>query len=164
MRKEGIKKLVNEICVTYGEVSDERIKAFEKKVSELRYLENAVLRHLANGTSIDTVAKILEVSPNYVRYQRRKAIRHMRTPDRYYSLMLGVEGREKMLEQHEGETLITDCDFTTKTANTLKRNGFMYLEELDSFIGNVPERFAYIDGLGKLGMSEILYYYARRNE
>ena len=163
MKKDGVAKLINEICLTRGDVSEERIKAYEVKVRELRYLENVCMRHLAYGSTIEHVARALEVSPKYVRYQKRKAIRHMRTPDRYYSLLLGLKGRQKMLEEHKGTVRVDDCHFTTKTVNTLKRNGFLYIEELDDFIGNVPERFAYIDGLGKLGMSEILYYYARRN-
>lgn len=162
MRK-GYGELVNKVCLTSGPVNKERTQALEKALSELPYLENVCLRHLANGCGYATVAKILDVTVPYVKHQEKKAIRHLRAPRRYYSILLGEKNYEKKLGNHEGKVLIQDCNLTTKTANTLERNGFLYIEELEEFIGNVPERFAYIEGLGKYGMSEILYYFYRKD-
>ncbi len=162
MLRAKVKDIINKVCLTEGEVSEERRNEFEGVLSELRYLENACIRHLANGSSYERVGKILEIPVSYVKYQERKAIRHMRSPRRYYTLLLGKEEYEKRLESHSGVISVDECGFTTKTANTLKRNGFEYMEELDSYIGSIPERFAYIEGLGKYGMSEILFYYSSR--
>lgn len=120
------------------------------------------LRHRANGCSYSTVAKMLETTVPYIKRQEKKAIRHLRAPRRFYSIMLGKEGYKNKLENHKGQHLIKDCDLTTKTANVLEKNGFLYIEELNEYIGNVPERFSYIEGLGKYGMSEILYYFYRK--
>lgn len=162
MIRANVNKVINKICLTRGEVGQERAKMFEPLIQELPFAENACMRHLANGCSYETVAKILEVPVSYVKKQERKAIRHLRAPRRYYLLLLGKDNYEYLMENHHGSIRIDKCDFTTKTANTLRRNGFEYLEELDSYIGSVPERFAYISGLGKYGMSEVLFYYAKR--
>lgn len=162
MLRAKVGDIINKVCLTTGEVSEVRRKAFEGMLSELRYLENACIRHLANGCSYERVGKILEIPVSYVKYQERKAIRHLRSPKRYYTLLLGSEEYAKKLESHTGVISVDECGFTTKTTNTLKRNGFEYVEELDSYIGGVPERFAYIEGLGKYGMSEVLFYYANR--
>ena len=106
MTRKGIEYLVNKICLTQGEVSDERVEAFKEKIGELPYLENVVIRHYINKQDYAHVAKVLDVTEDYVKYQFRKAIRHLRTPDRYYAMMLGLEGRKKQLDNHEGFILI----------------------------------------------------------
>lgn len=164
MRRKGAKELINKICITSGEVTKEQEDALENMMKELPYLENVCLRHRANGMSYAQVAKILEITPAYVKYQERKAIRHLRSPKRYYSILLGEKKYSEKLENHSGSKLISECGLTTKTENTLKRNGFLYIEELSEYIGNIPERFAYIEGLGKYGMSEVLYYFYNRKD
>lgn len=159
MTRKGMEFLINKVCLTQGKVSNERIQAFESKLKELPYLENVVLRHYTNKQDLTHVAKVLDVSEDYAKRQFRKAIRHLHTPDRYYSLMLGLEGRANQLENHKGELNVALCGFTTRTVNTLRRNGFFYMEELEEFIEDVPERFTYIEGLGQYGMSEVLHFY-----
>lgn len=159
MRRAGCKELINKICLTKGDVKQEQVDALCEIMKELPYLEYAYLRHTIYGMQRDRIAKILEVPKSYLRDVERKAIRHLRTPHRYYSILMGTENYKKYLEKHVGDTPVTCCGFTTRTANTLKRNGFMYIEELWKYIGKVPERFTYIDGLGKYGMSEVMFYF-----
>lgn len=154
--------IINKVCLTQGEVSKERKAAFEKVLQELPYLEHTCVKFLTDGSSYKTVSKILEVPVSLVKKIERKAVRHLRKPDRFYRLMMGEEKYAEWSKIHEGSTPVKSCNFTTRTKNTLERNGFVYIEELDNYIGNVPERFSYIEGLGKYGMSEILYYYAKR--
>lgn len=162
MRKAGEKDLVKKVTLVDKVVSHEVSVALKKCMEQLPYLEQAVLNHLGNGTTYEIVGKILGVSPSYVKYQEKKAIRHLRAPRRYYRILKGDTGYELTKDVHTGTTMVTSCGFTTKTANTLIRNGFVYIEELIEYIGNVPERFAYIEGLGKFGASEILYYFLER--
>lgn len=162
MRKAGKADLVKKVLLFEKEVDKETEVALIKAMDELTYLEHTVLRHLANGTTYERVGKILEVPEKYVKYQEKKAIRHLRAPLRYYRIFYGNAKYESIKDKHYGEKLITSCGFTTKTANVLKKNGFYYVEELIKYISGVPERFAYIEGLGKLGMSEVLFYFMER--
>lgn len=159
MRRKGAKDLINKICITQGDVTEEQEQALENMMKELPYLENVCLRHIANGCDYKKVGQILDIPVAYVKYQERKGIRHLRAPKRYYSILLGEKAYAEKLENHKGEHLIKASHLTTKTVNTLERNGFVYWEELKEYIANVPERFAYIAGLGKYGMSEVLYYF-----
>ena len=122
------------------------------------------LRHRANGSSYANVAKMLDIPVAYVKHQERKAVRHLRAPRRYYSILLGEAKAKEKFENHVGEKRIQDSFLSTKTRNTLERNGFVYWEELFEYISNIPERFAYIEGLGKYGMSEVLYYFYKENK
>ncbi len=151
--------VINEVCLTQGKVSKDRLEVFEDVVKELPYWESAVIRHFAGCGSAQRCANILDVPLSYYRRQYKKAIRHLRAPLRYYRLLLGDRKYNDWLENPKGTIPVNTCGFTTKTTNTLIRNGFTYMEQFKEYIGNVPERFAYIDGLGKIGMSEILYYY-----
>lgn len=164
MTRRFADKIINEVCTTRGTVSRERLAEFEEVINELPYLEQACIKHLANGCTYETVGKILEVPVSYVKRQRKKAIRHMRTPSRYYRLLLGSEKYRYMLDNHTGKTRIADCGFTTRTKNTLEKNGFEYIEELSSYIGNAPERFTCIAGLGEYGMCEVMYFYKKEIE
>ena len=163
VRKAGERDLVKKVLLIDKEVDAETSKALRESMQELAYLEQAVLNHSGNGTSYETVAKMLEVPVRYVKYQEKKAIRHLRCPRRYYRILKGDAIYQATKDEHYGEVMVTSCGFTTKTANILKRNGFFYINELEDYIDNVPERFAYIEGLGKFGASEILYYYMERS-
>lgn len=162
MRKAGEKELIKKILLVEKEVTPDRHKALLISMENLQYLEQAVLQHLGNGTSYETVGKMLEVPVSYVKYQERKAIRHLRAPKKYYRILLGNKEYEETFDVHHGETPVASCGFTTKTTNVLReKNGFYYIEELIDYIGRVPERFAYIEGLGKFGASEVLYYFMK---
>lgn len=151
--------LINKICVTTGDVSKERIEAFNEVIHGLTYLEHAVIVHYANSGSLKTVAKYLELPVNYCRKQFNKAIRHLRAPKNYYRLLLGDVGYQDWLLNPIGSWSVETCGFSTKVTNTLIRNGFQTIEQLEDFVGDVPARFSYIDGLGKIGISELTYYY-----
>lgn len=162
MRKAGEKDLVKKILLIDKKMDKSTVKALYKCMEDLNYQQHTILMHLGNGTDYKQVAKILEVPVGHVKYKEKQAIRKLRAPQRFYRILLGDEEFEASKDLHNGITPVSLCGFTTKTTNILKRNGFYYIEELDNYISNIPERFAYIEGLGKLGMSEVLYYYKER--
>lgn len=140
-------------------VTDDVEKAVNVCMAELSTIEQTVVKHYVRNNDFKVTGKILELPPSYVRRIYKKAIRHLRAPKRYYRISLGNVEYMRTCNMHHGFTPVSKCHFTTKTTNTLKRNGFVFVEELMNYIGDVPERFAYIEGLGKFGMSEVLHYF-----
>lgn len=164
MNKKGIPNLIKEVlCDPNMKVTKEQVDVFEEIVKELRHAEFFILRALSHKDDIEYTAKAYELPPKYIKYMRRKAIRHLRTPIRWLRLQNGWSQEEESNRLHFGETPISACGFTTKTTNVLKKNHFEYIEELREYVGKVPIRFTYIDGLGRIGMSEILAYFMDRD-
>lgn len=163
MKSKDKKKYIDKVCLSDVQMTKELEKSFDNIVKKLPYLEQACIRHLANGCTYGTVSKMLEVPIAYVKYQERKAIRHLRRPEYYYTLTLGEAKYKEMLENHTGSTRVVECEFSTKTANTIRRNGFEYMEELEAYVTKGgSEWFAYLTGLGKFGLSELTEYYRKR--
>ena len=162
---DGIKKMICEVLAVYPgnvEITQEQIDAFDQLAKELDYSETVVLKHLYRKHNFGMVARILDVPISYVRKKYKRAIRRLKAPIKYYKILMGLEKYEAWKDTVVGSTSIKVCNLTTRTMNVLLKNNIRTTEELDAFIGDVPERFAYIEGLGKFGMSELLYYY--RNE
>lgn len=163
MRKAEMEYLCERVLLIKHDVTSDVEKAVDTCLKELPTIEQTVLKHYCRNKDFKLTGKILELPPKYIRYQYKKAIRHLRAPRRYYRMLLGDVEYNRNCNMHYGFIPVSGCHFTTKTENVLKKNGFVFIEELEKYIGNVPERFAYIEGLGKFGASEVLYYFMERS-
>lgn len=163
MRKAEMEYLCKEVLLKKHVISDDVARAVENCLAELPTIEQTVLKHYSRNNDFKMTGKVLELPPAYVRYHYKKAIRHMRAPRRYYRLLLGETEYNRSCNMHYGFKPISKCKFTTKTENVLKKNGFVYLEELIQYVSDVPDRFACIEGLGKVGLSEVTHYFMERS-
>lgn len=157
--RKGSKIIIEKIIGKTDKPTVEQVEQLWECAKELSYAEYTILRHMQGSHDFKYVSKVLEMPVNHIKKVYNKAIRHLRAPLKYYRILTGLnEPRE-----HFGSTNITQCGFTTRTKNVLLKNGFTTIEELEDYIGKVPVRSAYIECLGKVGMSEILYYFMKRN-